>query len=107
MARSPATTWRIGLAGGPLMAVTFGMVRYAYGLTLPAIRTDLVLSDLVLGLIASGTFLGFLVALLLSTPLSAKAGPRASTTLGGLVWPVAGPAASSSVCAPPRSQPSR
>lgn len=66
------------------MAVTFGMVRYVYGLTLPGIRAGFVLSDLVLGLIAGGTFTGFLLALLLSTRLSAKLGPRAPTTLGGL-----------------------
>lgn len=83
-AHTGRTVLRVGIAGGLLMALTFGMARYAYGLTLPAVRADLGLSDVALGLIASGTFLGFLLALLLSNPVSGRVGPRATTTLGGL-----------------------
>lgn len=78
-----ATATRVGVAGAMLMAVTFGMARYAYGLTLPDIRAGFAIPELVLGLIASGTFLGFLLALILSTPLATRWGPRAPTTLGG------------------------
>lgn len=66
------------------MAVAFGMARYVYGLTLPDIRADLAVPDLVLGLIASGTFTGFLLSLILSASLTAWRGPRAATTLGGV-----------------------
>lgn len=75
---------RVGVAGAAVMPVAFGMARYVYGLTLPDIRADLEVPELFLGLIASGTFIGFLLSLILSTPLTAWKDPRASTTLGGV-----------------------
>ncbi|MFI7742464.1 MFS transporter [Kocuria rhizosphaericola] len=74
---------RIGLAGAAVVGVAFGMARYAYGLTLPDIREDLGLSELVLGLVASATFAGYLAGLLLAGPLAARHGSRAPTTVGG------------------------
>ena len=50
------------------------MARYAYGLTLPDIREDLRLSALVLGLVASATFAGYLAGLLLAGRLAARRG---------------------------------
>ncbi|MBB0997443.1 MFS transporter, partial [Dietzia maris] len=60
------------------------MARYVYGLTLPDIRRDLGLPELVLGLVASATFVGYLAGLLLAGPLTARRGPRAPTTVGGV-----------------------
>jgi predicted MFS family arabinose efflux permease len=74
---------RIGLAGGAVVGVAFGMARYAYGLTLPGIREDLGLSELVLGLVSSATFAGYLAGLLLAGRLAARHGSRAPTTVGG------------------------
>ncbi|GAA1751398.1 MFS transporter [Kocuria aegyptia] len=74
---------RIGLAGAAVVGVAFGMARYAYGLTLPDIREDLGLSELVLGLVASATFAGYLAGLLLAGRLAARHGSRAPTTVGG------------------------
>lgn len=75
---------RVGLAGAAVVGVAFGMARYAYGLTLPDIRDELRLSELVLGLIASATFAGYLAGLVLAGPLAARRGGRASTTVGGV-----------------------
>ncbi|MGB3232738.1 MAG: MFS transporter, partial [Mycobacterium sp.] len=75
---------RIGLAGAAVVGVAFGMARYAYGLTLPDIRDELRLSELVLGLIASATFAGYLTGLVLAGPLAARRGARAPTTVGGV-----------------------
>lgn len=75
---------RIGLAGAAVVGVAFGMARYGYGLTLPNIREDLGLSELVLGIIASTTFAGYLAGLLLAGPLAARHGSRAPTTVGGV-----------------------
>ncbi len=75
---------RIGIAGAAVVGVAFGMARYAYGLTLPGIRQDLALSELVLGLVASATFSGYLAGLLLAGPLAAQRGSRAPTTVGGV-----------------------
>jgi len=74
---------RIGLAGAAVVGVAFGMARYAYGLTLPNIREELGLSELVLGIIASATFAGYLAGLVLAGPLAARHGSRAPTTVGG------------------------
>ncbi|WP_104524369.1 MFS transporter [Blastococcus atacamensis] len=74
---------RVGLAGAAVVGVAFGMARYAYGLTLPGIRRDLGLSELVLGFVASATFVGYLAGLLLAGPLAARRGSRAPTTVGG------------------------
>lgn len=76
--------WRVGIAGGAVMGVAFGMARYAYGLTLPAIRAALDVPELVLGLIGSSTFGGFLLSLLITPSLARWKGPRAPTTIGGV-----------------------
>ncbi|MGQ1840162.1 MFS transporter [Kocuria turfanensis] len=75
---------RIGLAGAAVVGVAFGMARYAYGLTLPGIREDLGLSELMLGLVSSATFAGYLAGLLLAGRLAARHGSRAPTTVGGV-----------------------
>jgi len=74
----------VGMGGAAVVGVAFGMARYAYGLTLPDLRSEFGLSELVLGLIASGTFAGYLVALLSVPRLSSRRGPRAPTTVGCL-----------------------
>ncbi|PPB48653.1 MFS transporter [Arthrobacter pityocampae] len=81
---------RVGLAGAAVVGVAFGMARYGYGLTLPGIRQDLGLSELVLGLISSATFAGYLAGLLLAGPLAARHGSRAPTTVGGICGALGG-----------------
>ncbi|WP_269429756.1 MFS transporter [Arthrobacter sp. L77] len=67
-----------------MVGVASGTARYGYGLTLPDLRQDLGLSELVLGLVASATFAGYLTGLLLAGPLAAHYGSRAPTTVGGV-----------------------
>jgi predicted MFS family arabinose efflux permease len=74
----------VGLGGAAVVGVAFGMARYAYGLTLPDVRAEFGLSELILGLIASGTFAGYLVGLVSVPGLAARRGPRAPTTVGGV-----------------------
>src|SRR4051812_5838143 len=81
------------------------MGRYAFGLTLPSLRGDPSLSagglgDAVLGLIASGSFAGYLAGLLLGPVLGRRFGPRSPTTVGstcGLVGGALAAAATSPV----------
>ena len=75
---------RVGAAGAAVVGVAFGMARFAFGLTLPDVRSELGLSNVLLGLIAGGTFAGFLVGVLLAAPLTSVAGPRAPTSVGGV-----------------------
>lgn len=78
---------RVGVAGASVVAVQFGMGRFAFGLTLPDLRVDPTLSatglsDTLLGLIASATFAGFLAGILGAPLLARRRGARAPTTLG-------------------------
>ncbi|NMO93749.1 MFS transporter [Actinomycetospora sp. TBRC 11914] len=80
---------RLAAAGAAVVGVAFGMARFTFGLTLPALRHDPSLSatglpDPVLGAIAGGTFAGFLVGIVGAPLLAARRGPRAPTTLGGV-----------------------
>ena len=74
----------MAVGGSAVVGVAFGMARYAYGLTLPDVRSEFGLSELALGLIASGTFAGYLIGLLSVPTLTARRGPRAPTTVGGV-----------------------
>ncbi|WP_285592520.1 MFS transporter [Actinomycetospora sp. NBRC 106378] len=80
---------RVGIAGAAVVGVAFGMGRFCFGLTLPDLRVDPGLSttgvpDAVLGLIAGGTFAGFLAGIICAPLLAARRGPRAPTTVGGV-----------------------
>lgn len=81
--------WRLGAAGAAVVGVAFGMGRFTFGLTLPSLRADpslstTGLSDPLLGLIAGGTFAGFLAGIVGAPVLAARRGPRAPTTVGGV-----------------------
>ncbi len=80
----------VGVGGAAVVGVAFGMARYAYGLTLPYVRAEFGLSEMLLALIASGTFAGYLVGLLSVPWLSARRGPRAPTTVGAVCGVVGG-----------------
>ncbi|MTI84453.1 MAG: YbfB/YjiJ family MFS transporter [Firmicutes bacterium] len=71
-------------AGLAIVAVTYGFARYAYGLFLPDIQSDLGLSTQVMGLIASSSCVGYLAATLLGSVISGVVGPRLPVVLGGL-----------------------
>ena len=87
VALADAAAIRVGVAGATVVAVQFGMGRFAFGLTLPDLRTDPTLSanglsDPLLGLIASATFAGFLAGIVGAPLLARRSGPRAPTMLG-------------------------
>lgn len=71
-------------AGLAIVASTYGLARYAYGLFLPNIQADFQLSTAVLGLIAGGSYAGYLVATLAGSAMSGVLGPRLPVVLGGL-----------------------
>lgn len=77
-------TARIGAGGAAVVGVAFGMARYAYGLTLPQLEEAFELSEVLLGVVSSGTFVGYLLALLAAPWAAGRWGPRIPTTIGGL-----------------------
>lgn len=82
-------------SGAPLVAIVVagciaaqfaavGLPRYAYPMLLPAMRADLALSYFESGLVATGTFVGFMLAALGGGLIAVRIGPR-RTILAALV----------------------
>ncbi|MDT0683442.1 MFS transporter [Roseicyclus sp. F158] len=72
---SPAL--RIGATGFGLIAVCYGFARFAFGLFLPQIDSDLGLGPSLSGLISGGSFAGYCVAIVVSAVLTERIGARA------------------------------
>lgn len=83
LALSPAVT--LGATGFALIAVCYGFARFAFGLFLPQIDTELSLSSTLSGLISGGAFLGYCLAIALSAWLTERIGPRAVAIGAALV----------------------
>ena len=79
---TPAT--RLTAAGFVATAIAFGPARMGFGLFLPAFRTEFALTTSTAGMIASGGFLAFLGALLVSAWVGKRFGERVSVTVGAL-----------------------
>ena len=77
-------TVRLAAAGFAATALTFGPARMGFGLFLPAFREEFALSTSMAGLIASGGFLGFLLALPASAWLGGRYGQRLPVVTGAL-----------------------
>lgn len=73
---------RLGLAGFLATAVAFGPARNGYGLFLPHFREEFALSTAMLGLIASGLYAGYLLALSAVGILAPRIGPRPPVLVG-------------------------
>jgi predicted MFS family arabinose efflux permease len=67
-----------------MVGTTFGLARYGYGLLLPEIRRSLGLSSASLGLIATGSYVTYLVATGVMAAVGDRAGPRRPVVLGGV-----------------------
>jgi predicted MFS family arabinose efflux permease len=84
-------TWLVA-PGLAMIAVTYGLARFAYGLFLPEMRESLDLSETVLGLIGAGSYAGYCLAILVALAFTSRAGPRLMAVAAGVVA-VAGMAA--------------
>ncbi|MGW9466871.1 YbfB/YjiJ family MFS transporter [Cellulosimicrobium funkei] len=82
---------RLVAAGTGLVAVTYGVVRYGYGLQLPTLTTELGLSSAAAGAIAAGSFAAYCAAALGAQRAMARRSPRA------VVWAAAALAAAGAV----------
>ncbi len=72
------------LAGIGAIGVSFGFARYGYGLFLPEMRATFGLDATTIGLIGSGTYVGYLLALTLAGLLAGRLGPRPLIVASGL-----------------------
>ncbi len=71
-------------AGLLIVASTYGLSRYTYGLFVPAIRHDFNLDQATVGAIGSASYLGYLLATLVSPLLVRRFSPRLPIILGGM-----------------------
>lgn len=84
----PMTTAAVLLPGTAMIALTFGLARYGYGLLLPDMKADLGIGPSAAGLISSLSYTAYLVANAAVVPLASRRGSRVA---------VAGAAASAAV----------
>jgi predicted MFS family arabinose efflux permease len=84
MQRSSGITWLVA-PGLAMIAVTYGLARFAYGLFLPNMRESLDLSESVLGLIGAGSYAGYCFAVLGALVFTSRAGPRFMVVAAGAV----------------------
>lgn len=66
----------VAALGGGLIAITYGLARFVFGLFLPAIREDMTFSPAIAGLIGALPFLSFTIAILLATRYTRLLGVR-------------------------------
>jgi predicted MFS family arabinose efflux permease len=71
--------------GLALIAVTYGLARFAYGLFLPEMREAFELSPSLLGAIGAGSYLAYSVAVIISLVYTSRTGPRLMAVAAGAV----------------------
>lgn len=75
---------RLVLPGVTMIATTYGLARFSYGLLLPNMNESLEMSDFVIGLISSLFYLAYCFTIILSTVITTREGPRKTIILAGL-----------------------
>ncbi len=77
-------TWLVAPGLG-MIAVTYGLARFAYGLFLPEMREAFDLPESVLGLIGAGSYAGYCVTILIALMFTSRTGPRFMVVAAGAV----------------------
>ncbi len=72
------------ILGAGLIAIAFGLARYAYGLFVPSIRSELGLSADTVGIVGSLAFVSFCLASVVAPFVADRLGPRSAAALSGL-----------------------
>lgn len=78
-------TLRLTAAGLCLIAVCYGLARFAYGMFLPAFRAEFGLDAQTAGAIASGSYIAYCLAIVVSTVLTPRVGARVVAVSAGAV----------------------
>jgi predicted MFS family arabinose efflux permease len=77
------TVW-LAAAGLAMIAVCYGLARFAYGLFVPAFTAEFRLDAATAGAIASGSYAAYCVAIVVATVATARWGPRSVAIAAGL-----------------------
>jgi len=75
---------RLVLPGITMIAVTYGLARFSFGLLLPEMKASLEMSEFVSGLVSSLFYLAYCFTIILSTVLTTREGPKRMIILAGL-----------------------
>lgn len=76
---------RLIAPGVALIALCYGIARFAYGLFVPAFRLEFALSDTLLGVIGAGSYVGYCLAIIVSAAVVARFGARPVAAAAGIV----------------------
>jgi predicted MFS family arabinose efflux permease len=71
--------------GLALIAVTYGLARFAYGLFLPDMRAAFDLPSSLLGVIGAGSYVGYCAAVVVALAFTSRTGPRLMAVAAGAV----------------------
>lgn len=77
-------TVALAISGFALIAVTYGLARFAWGLMLPDITRDIPFTPRVAGFIAACSFVAYCLASLGAAPLTQRIGPRYTACVASL-----------------------
>jgi predicted MFS family arabinose efflux permease len=77
-------TARLAAAGLAVIAVCYGLARFAYGLFVPAFTAEFGLGAAATGAIAASSYAGYCLAVVAATLATVRWGPRAVATAAGL-----------------------
>ncbi|MBY7141891.1 MFS transporter [Virgibacillus sp. NKC19-3] len=77
-------TKKLIAAGLPMIAVTYGLSRFSYGLMLPYINETIHMNQTTSGFISSLSYIAYCIAIILAMTLSNKVSPRSILVVAGL-----------------------
>lgn len=75
---------KLVLPGITMIAVTYGLARFSFGLLLPAINQSLEMTDSTSGVVSSLFYVAYCLTIILSTVITTREGPRRMIILAGL-----------------------
>ncbi|WP_040977755.1 MFS transporter [Oceanobacillus jeddahense] len=75
---------KLVLPGITMIAVTYGLARFSFGLLLPAINESLEMRDSTSGVVSSLFYVAYCVTIVVSTVITTQEGPRRMIILAGL-----------------------
>src|SRR3954451_16943062 len=81
----PPSALMLAIAGSAAVATAFGMARYGYGLLLPDIQDDLVLTATTLGAVGTMAYIAYVGTTSVVSRIVARIGQRATVVAGGLL----------------------
>ncbi len=80
----PVSATGYALLGAGLIAIAYGLARYAFGLFVPSIRAELGLSADAIGIVGSLAFVSFCFASVVAPLVADRLGPRLTAALSGV-----------------------